>query len=492
MNRAMILVAAALVLSAPAAVEAQELDDLELPDQFEGAEAGVTLDVPWWEVFGDQHLRGVIEDALRSNYDLAAARARLRAAEAQVTRAASPLWPSLTLDASFGGQPTSSLGFQFGGLGSITGGASSSGSMPSSAQQQQDLPEVAISTSAMVNLRYQIDLWGRTALAWRASQLRRDATGDDGDALAAATCYQIGEAYYDAVAAQEQIDIVRQQIELNAQLVEILELRYENDQARATEVLQQRQQLAQARARLPQARAARRRALQRLALLMGQTAGGVSSLQTASELPELPSPPDPGTPQELIERRADLRAAQARLEAAERQERSARRALFPTLAISGNAGYQGFRLNEYRDQGTWGFGVSLSVPAFNGFADHAAIREARAQIDQARSGLDQGVVQAISDVENALANEAEQREQVEAFRDLLEAARQAFVVARDSFVAGVGNYLSILTALSALQQAELTMLQAERSLISARLALYQTLGGPWTEGLSRLSMSEAP
>lgn len=480
------LVLIALIVFEPGIGEGQEGGDelVDFPASYAGGIEGPPPEEPWWSAFEDEHLLVVIDDALSENLDVAAAIARLRASEAQVTRAASAFWPTLSLDASISGQPMSSLGFQFGGL--SMGGSQD---IPGASMEDADTPEVVLSTSAMVSLRYQFDLWGRATHAWRASQMLRDASRGDSDALAATITLQVGNAYFDAVAAQQQIDIVNRQIEVNHSLLELLELRFQNDQAAAADVLQQRQQLASARARLPQARAARRMALQRLAVLLGRSRA--SGLTTSTELPDLPPPPSTGTPRDLLDSRADLRAAFDRLEASRRQATSARRAMLPTLSVGGNAGYQGFDSGEYRDQSTWGFSVTLSVPAFQGFADHAALREAQANADAARHSLQQGIVQATSDIEGAIASEAEQREQLEAHQAMFEAARQAFDVARDAYVAGVGNYLSILAALGSLQAAELTVLQSERAVISARLALYAALGGEWTEGLAGSGRSSA-
>jgi multidrug efflux system outer membrane protein len=466
-------------------------------ESFDGAVAGEVGEQGWWLRWNDPVLVQLVEEALTSNHDMAAAIARLEVAEAQVRRAAAPLWPTLSFDGAVNAQPLDSLGFQFkelfgmgqpaGGGGGVTVGGAPSG---------PELPEVLWNTSAMFNLRYPVDLWGRTVLTYRASQALREAALGDRDAFAAALTIQVGTAYADMAAAQQQIVVIEEQIELNRSLLELIQLRYEQGQATGAEVLQQRQQLAAAEALLPQARAVGRMARQRLNVLRGQRPNetdpvGVREAGTRLlDLSRLPPLPGTGRPAQLLNHRPDLRAAQARLVAAERQVRAARRAALPTLALSAQAGGQGFRANEFRHQGLWGAGVSLSVPLFQGLSEYAAIREARAQVRAAEETLHQAALQAVAEVEGALASAQEQEEQRDAHQRMLEAAQQAFSVTRDSYAAGIGTYVSVLAALGARQQAELTMVQTRRAVVGARLQLWQALGGAWTQDLGAQARSD--
>ncbi len=472
----------------PTSAHAEEADSSNDPEEevlpspeerYELGRANPISDDPWWESFGDETLDGLIELGIEGSHDLAAVVSRVEGADARAERAASVFYPTITVDSMLSGSPSSGLGVQVGGM-------PSGGGMPGTETEESTMPEVIYNGSAILNLRYQPDIWGAGRRSWRAARMAVDASEGDADAFAAGLTLQLAEAYFDAVMANQQIAIIERQIELNSSL---LELRHEQSAASAAEVLQQRQQLASARARLPQARSIARMARERLAVLLSLRP---SEAQThfrgiRAALPDLPERPSTGTPRDLVENRPEIRAARARLAAAREQLRGAWLAAMPTLALSANAGGQLFVSDEASVQETWGFGINLSLPVFRGLVERAGVREARSEVNAANHTLESTILQAISDVEGALASEEEQLEQLEANREMLAAADLAFRVSRDGFVEGVGSYLAVLTALASLQQAELTLLGTHRALLSARLRVLDTLGGRWTRGLSRNS-----
>ncbi|MBT3220746.1 MAG: TolC family protein, partial [Proteobacteria bacterium] len=285
---------------------------------------------------------------------------------------------------------------------------------------------------------------------------------------------RIAGAYFDVVAATEQLKIVETQVAANADLLELIELRYENSESTALDVLQQRQQVAASQTMPAQARVQLRNAQVQLGILVGNIEDSVA---TSKVLPVLPGPPPTSVPGDVVEARPDLRAASNRLDGAHRRKLSAFRALLPTLQISGQAGYQANYFTEFDTQSTWGVGYSLSVPMFQGGRGHAAIRQARAAEDGASHAYSQLVLQALGEVELALTLEAEQNIQLAAVEKQVEAARLAYQESRSQYALGLTNYLSILVALNTLQQAELSELSVRRQLLNSRVQLHDALGG---------------
>jgi NodT family efflux transporter outer membrane factor (OMF) lipoprotein len=449
--------------------------DIELwsgaEEPFDDGQPGALDSSPWWESYDDPLLTELIEEAIAANHDVDAALARLDAAEERIVQTRAPMLPMLSAEASLSAQPSESLTFRMGGM--PTGGGTT-------------MPEVIGSGSALLSLNYQFDLWGMQMEALRASQASATASADDLDAMAFSVAGQVGESYFDVLAAQQQIAVVNRQIETQSSLLELLESRYRQGDGQASDVLQQRQQVASARANLTSAQTTLRVALQRLALVLGRSS--TSELRTmisdSATLPEPPPLPPTGRPADLLESRPDLRASSARLESSRHQLRSSRRAFLPTLGISGSAGGELFISDEADAQTTWNVGMNLSLPLFNGLSNVASTREAEANIREASASLEGALLQASTEVEGALDLERESEETLEAHRDMLVAAQEAFESAQRSYVGGVGSYLSVMTALSSLQQAELLVLQSERNVLSARGDLYQSLGGSWTRGLA--------
>ncbi len=460
-------VAGSLVLSAPAAAK----DAPSLPDRYTRSVSGEMATVPWWEDFGDERLQALIRRALADNGDVVAGWARVDQADALARQSLAQLLPSVSGTVSANLSPSATLGFQFGGLPSTPG--------------QPERPPVYVTGNAALQVALEPDITGRRYLAWRAS--RADVAAGQGDAqsLMLALSTRVAEAYFDLASTSVRLKLLREQLRANEQLLELLELRFEQGAGTtALDVLQQRQQVAASSALLPQTRSRLVTLRQQLSVLTGQPPEE-ELVAVPSDLPMPPPLAATGLPAELLEHRPDVRASAARLDAAELRAGSAVRALFPSLRLTGQAGVQAITLNEFRTQPFWGAGASLSVPIWLGGAQHAAVRQARAAETAAIASFRQLVLQAAQEVEGVLAREVEQREQVAAQERQVEAARLAREESQARYLAGLTNYVQVLTATNAWQQAQLSLLQSRRDLLGLRIQLHAAVGGGWTRGLTR-------
>lgn len=460
----LILALAGLAHAAPPVLEAGDLPYVA------GVDGPVSPD-PWWEAWGAPELDRLMQAGLDSSFDARAAWSRVEQADAVARQGLSVLLPQASFDVSINTQPSDSVGFQFG----ISPGAGQPGA-------PLDRPDLFHTGSAMITASWQLDIFGQQLLAWRASRFDAEASRGDHEAALVSLSTRIAEAWLDVVAANARLDVLHGQLEAQEALLELIQLRYEQGQASAVDVLQQRQSVAATRSQLPATRTVQRTRAQQLAVLVGQPPAAART--DHGVLPE-PSPvPPTGLPADLVEQRPDVRAAFTRIESANLRKQSQVRALFPTLRLSAQAGVQGVYFDELRDQNVWGVGGVLSVPLFQGGRTHAAVRAARAAEDIAVYQYNQTLLMALVEVEGALVAEDERARQHEAVGEQVEAAGQAWEVARDRYLAGLDTYLSVLTAWNAYQQAELAAIQTHRDLIGARVQLHDALGGPWTRAVA--------
>lgn len=417
---------------------------------------------PWWPLLGDPHLDEVVALARRDSPDVLAASARADQARAATWSAGSALLPSVSLDASTSTAPTESMGFQFGGTGGTGGG-----------------PNTYTTGSAMVNSRLGLDLFGRSALGLRSARLEARAAEGDLAAVHLTLAQRVAATYLDLVAAQERVGVATEQITAQEGLLELVELRHARGEATAVEVLQQRQQLSGTRAQLPVWRSQVRSGRWTLAAAVGRSSP--DGLVVSDTLPELPPLPPVGRPIDLATHRPDVRAAGERLAAARARSRQALAALAPTLGLSGRAGWQFIHREETETQETWSVGTSASVPLFQGGAGWASVRRARATESAALQTWRAALLDAVRDVEGALARGDEAAQRLDAARTQEHDAALALDEARLRWAEGAATYTTVYTALSAWQQAQLGRIDAHRSALAERAALHTALGGPWTE-----------
>ncbi len=445
-----------------------------LPAPGSGQEAGPRVagafTAPWWEELGDEVLTGLLRAAAEANGDLRAAVARILQAEAATVRARSAMLPTLSLDGQASTGPFDGLGFQFGGI-------------PRGDGTPVELPSLYYTGSANVRARYRLSSLGPEYRSLRASRLEALASRGDEDGVALDLVGQVADAYFDAVSAAAQIDVITRQLEVGQQLADLSQLRYERGEASALEVLQQRQQLATIRATLPPARAELRLARTRLESLLGRDP------RTASVTvgPELPPTPQGGLADlaSAPEGRPDIRSAEDRVEAADARASEARWGRLPVVELSASSGSQFFRSLSTVSQSTWGASLTVSLPILDGFDRPGRIREAAAGAQAARSSYDQLRRSAAAEMVTAAIQEEEQRAQLAALEDQLEASERAFEESRRRYLAGLATVLDVLNAMNGMQQAELGVIRTQRSVLASWIEYRQAVGGPWTDGLRR-------
>lgn len=443
----------------------------------------------WWRELGDEQLSDLIEEALVKNGDIAAARSRARAADIGALQVLAPTLPFLSFDVGGNVAPLESLGFQFGGLNAIRGGggpALPQAPVPLEGQffqvAQERPPLVYWTGNATLSTGVNLDP-GRTFFSWRANTLEAEASFADADSQALTVALSTARTYYDLIAAREQIRVLKQQAELNRDVLEIIDLRFEGGEAEGLDVLQQRQNLSAIEALVPPSRAQARVLAQQLAILLGRSPTDAPEVQ--GPLPEAPARPVPDDVEALAEERPEVRAASTRLDAAEAQTTSSLLAFLPTVGVTAQAGQQAILIDEPRSQFVWGAGATLSVPLFQGLQRYSVWRQSSRIEDAQRANLRQTRLRAAQVLESAAAQYDEMRVQLEASRTNLEAAQLALASARERYSAGLTTYQAVQVALNTTLQSELNVISSKRQLLDALLALHDAAAGPTSQGLGQ-------
>ncbi|EDM76794.1 hypothetical protein PPSIR1_18872 [Plesiocystis pacifica SIR-1] len=415
----------------------------------------------WWQGFEDAHLDALVEAGLSQNLDVRAAELRVAESEAAITQQRAPLLPRVSWDSTINLGPTASLGFQFGGL--------PSGGDPNA----EPPPDVYWTGSSVLNVSLELDLTGRRVLDLRASRDDRSAARAEHASSQVTIASSITQAYYDLVAARARLRVVDEQIATVEALVELTQQRLADGGARATDLLQQRQQLASTQTLRPQAQAQVRAFSQQLAVLLAESPD--TQHESADALPELLLAAGAEDAELALDRRPDMVAAEHRVRAAERREKVARREFAPSLSVSANAGIQAFAISEVSDQWYWGAGASLSVPIFAGGQRIGALRQREAQTASSRNEVARVRLEAQRQVADARAAQGERLAIVEASLAELEVAEQTYLALRERYFEGDADVLNLLSALTSRQQAELNLITARRDLITAHIDLQRAL-----------------
>jgi outer membrane protein, multidrug efflux system len=440
---------------APFAPNAREPGDPLLPSAFSAPPQQWEPERRWWEAFNDPQLSDLIQEALGHNLSLEQSWARLRQARALAVGSGAALYPELDLDA----------------------GASSE-------RRYTDTTETVESYSLGMAGSYEIDLWGRIRSERQAARLSAAASREDLNTAAITLSANIATRWIGIISQRMQQQLLVQQLDANQILLELVELRFRKSLASAVDVFQQRQVVEQTRAQLPLVEQSERRLLNELALLLGRTPFSPPQIQARTfEIPA--DPPAAGIPAQLLANRPDVRAAARRLEAADWNVAAARADRLPRIGLSVEAAYQADELSLLFDNWLTRLAANMTAPLFDGRRRTSEVQRLQAVAEENLAAYRQTVLTAVREVEDALVDEAKLREHLKGLEAQLAAASNALDEARRRYRNGLSDYLPVLTQLLIVQGLERTQIQRRADLLTARVALYRSLGGTWTDALTR-------
>lgn len=435
-----------------------------LPESF--SESGAQDLGRWWESFSDDELDRLIEHALVDNFQLRAAWARWKQAKALERAAAAGLFPNIGGSASAGRSQGPPRIFQLPG------------------QPPTQVPGVASNNfSLSLPVSYELDVWGRVRAGMLAAEQDALAARADVEAAAMTISASVTERWFDVIEQRALAALIEDQIEVNKSNLAIVELRFEQGDAAFSDVLQQRQQIQSLDAQLSLVRGQETVAAQQLAALVGQSPRGLVS-DDRDALPDAPPLPDGGIPASLLERRPDLRAAKARVVAADYRIAEAIANRLPQLQLTGSLGFSSVSLVDLFKSFVWSITGAINATIWDGGRLDAEIERSQWVLEEQIALYGDTLLTALVEVESALVQERAGQQRIAILTAQAETARDTLESARQRFAAGLGDYLSVLTALRSLQQVEQTLLSERRQQLSRRIQVYRALGSRFTQDLA--------
>ncbi|MFQ5524861.1 MAG: efflux transporter outer membrane subunit [Thermoanaerobaculia bacterium] len=427
--------------------------------------AGAGVDAMWWQGFEDPRLDRLIEIALESNRDLRSAAARLDAAFAQARIAGAQLKPQAGLSVNGNRSRQNFIGLPIPGA---EGGV---------------LSNTSTSIGAVLNVSWEVDLWGRVRAGRDAAESRAEAALFDLAGAGLSVSGQVAKAWFAFLESASQVDLAAETLDNRRRVRERIERRYRSGLRTALElrlaisneensaaVLAGRERLHDLTRRQLEALLAREPSA--LALLDEVESG-------TAELPDLPRPPMPDLPIDALRRRPDLRASESRLAAAGLDVAAARRMLYPQLTLTGSTGRSSNQLEDLveSDFSIWSVAAGILQPLFQGGRLRAGVDLAKAGRRDLLARHEGAVIRAITDVEGQLAADGLLASQYAATKAATEAATAARDLAENRYFAGLSDYLAVLAAEASATTAASQLLDIERQRLGQRVDLYLALGG---------------
>jgi len=411
--------------------------------------------LPWWEVYADTTLQGLIRIALRENQDVRIALARVNEARALLGIQRLEFLPQIDIFAS---------GERFKLPDSLTG------------QPQSERNAFQVGGS----LAWEIDLWGRIRRLNESAQASLLATEQGRRGVILTIVSEVARAYLELRDLDQELDIAERQREIRRQSLQLARARFEGGLTSELDVRQGEGALANAEGTVFRLQRERQQKENELSILLGRAPGDIPRGAPLTEQ-DFPDVIPAGLPSELLERRPDVQQAEQELRAANAQIGAAIAALFPTISLTGSGGTASRDIDNLFSAGTgfWNLAVNLFQPLINRGRNLKQVQAERARTEGAIAFYERTVLTAFREVEDGLVGVQRLRDEADAAGRAAEAARQSVGLASLRYEGGVDNYLNLLDAQRELLTAELQESQLLRLQRVAVVQLYKALGGGW-------------
>jgi NodT family efflux transporter outer membrane factor (OMF) lipoprotein len=453
---------------------------LEVPTAWEGAVAATaqegSLPADWWREFGDPRLDAWIDRVLADNFDLATAAARLDQAAARARIAGAALRPQVEATVSGRRNQQNFIG------------------LPIPGSSSNVLSTTSTNLGVSLNASWEADLWGRFRAGEAATLAEVGAARAEFAAARLSLAAQATRAWFAALEAGQQVELAQRTLDNRRRTTERIDRRYRQGLRPPVDLRLARSAEASAEAALSRRQRVLEEALRQLEILRGRYPKTALAEAPGAALPSLSIPVPAGLPSELVTRRPDLAAAERRLAAAGQRVLEARRALYPSLRLTGSTGSTSDRLGDLLDGdfSVWSVAGSLLQPLFQGGRLRAGVDLARATEEEALARYVGSVLVAFGEVESALAAEGHLATLEEALHRATSEAEAARALAEDRYIAGLAEYLEVLESQRQSFTAESQWLEARRQRLTARVDLYLALGGGFATAPALLDAASDP
>ena len=429
--------------------------ELDLPDRYtvsSGVDSATVADMEWWKVYADTTLQKLISDALEYNKDMLIAAERVRELEYRYRIQRSDLWPAISAEAYADNEYNN-----YGGD-----------------DPEPDDPELG----PKLSLSWEIDLWGHLRWASREKLAEYLSGVEARRALKMTLVADVARAYFELLALDNELNIVRRTLNTRQAAVNKAKLRFDGGLTSEVPYQQSLVELASTASLVPDLEARVAMKESELAFLTGSYPRAIERGRALLELSygrEIPL----GVPSQLLERRPDIRAAYQDLLAAQAAVGVAQAERFPTFTIDLSGGLESNSFLDVLKSPFYYAAASLASPVFAFGKKKSQFKAAVSRYNQSRYEYEKTVMQAFREVYNASVNFTSARKNSSLKFDLQEATRKYVSLTTSQYIRGAISYLDFLDAQRAYFDAQVELSNAIMNEHLALVDMYKALGGGW-------------
>lgn len=425
---------------------------MELPDSIWTRQSYLSMaDLKWWEMYTDGPLRVLIEKTLEHNKDLKIAAARVKEMAAQKRISIAEMLPQVNAD------------------------------LAANREFENDGGDNSVQSNTFEGklvLSWELDLWGRLRWGKDAAVAEYLQTVEAGRALQMTVIAEVAQAYYELVALDNELAIVKQTLTSREEGVRIARLRYHGGLTNETAYQQAQLEAARTATLIPDLE--RKIALKEndIAFLAGEFPNRVERSDLLQEFNYANLLPV-GLSSDLLERRPDIRQSEQELIAANAMVGASYTNMFPKLSLTGQYGLESSELSSFLKSPYAFIEGALLTPIFSSGKNRAQWKAQKAVYEQAHYSYEKSVLNAFREVRNSIVSYNKVREMCALQGRLERSAKSHVDMAQLQYINGVTNYLDVLDAQRGYFDAQIALSNAIRDELVTVVQLYKALGGGW-------------
>ena len=430
----------------PSDINTDGLYGQDLNEEAVAVDTASIASLSWRELFTDSHLQMLIEHALQSNTDLLSAQQRIKEAEATLSSAKLAYLPSFMLTPQ--------------------GGVSSF-----------DKSKGSWTYTGIASASWEIDIFGKLTNAKRRSKALYLQSLEYEQAVSTSLIANVANLYYTLLMLDEQYRISEETAVNWRESVRTMRAMMAAGMTNEASVSQSEANCRQVEASLLDLKQQIKEVENSLSILLGEVPGGIERGHLAGQ--DFPEELTVGVPLQLLSRRPDVKSAELSLASAFYSTNAARSAFYPSITLSGTAGWTNSAGNMIINPGKLLLSAvgALTQPLFNKGLNIAQLKIAKAQQEEAKLAFQQALLNAGSEVNNALTQVQTARGKTELRTGQIISLENAVRSTQLLMQHGTSTYLEVLTAQQSLLSAQLTQVADRFDEIQGIINLYQALGG---------------
>ena len=430
----------------PSDINTDGLYGQDLNEEAVAVDTASIASLSWRELFTDSHLQMLIEHALQSNTDLLSAQQRIKEAEATLSSAKLAYLPSFMLTPQ--------------------GGVSSF-----------DKSKGSWTYTGIASASWEIDIFGKLTNAKRRSKALYLQSLEYEQAVSTSLIANVANLYYTLLMLDEQYRISEETAVNWRESVRAMRAMMAAGMTNEASVSQSEANCRQVEASLLDLKQHIKEVENSLSILLGEVPGGIERGHLAGQ--DFPEDLTVGVPLQLLSRRPDVKSAELSLASAFYSTNAARSAFYPSITLSGTAGWTNSAGNMIINPGKLLLSAvgALTQPLFNKGLNIAQLKIAKAQQEEAKLAFQQALLNAGSEVNNALTQVQTARGKTELRTGQIISLENAVRSTQLLMQHGTSTYLEVLTAQQSLLSAQLTQVADRFDEIQGIINLYQALGG---------------